>query len=219
MLNHWAILKRKTVITLRENKSGKINQANSGSKSNNFETNTKTQDLELVKTAYLAPKQEVIPTEKEIEDALVYENGVTSIDFMMPAEEREILEKNLNKYSDVEKMQKVLQIAKKNKLLSEDLKTLELVTKTGELSDKLFDLLSNEDNLAVLEQYIQRKFEEGDIAKAYKEIGLLNKAMLDAREGMLQKMRVGKSGKKAKIALKFTNDAGEDFQLGVETDV
>ena len=72
MLNHWAILKRKTVITLRENKSGKINQANSGSKSNNFETNTKTQDLELVKTAYLAPKQEVIPTEKEIEDALVY---------------------------------------------------------------------------------------------------------------------------------------------------
>jgi hypothetical protein len=204
MLNHWAILKRKTVITLRENKSGKINQAH---------------DLELVKTAYLAPKQEVIPTEKEIEDALVYENGVTSIDFMMPAEEREILEKNLNKYSDVEKMQKVLQIAKKNKLLSEDLKTLELVTKTGELSDKLFDLLSNEDNLAVLEQYIQRKFEEGDIAKAYKEIGLLNKAMLDAREGMLQKMRVGKSGKKAKIALKFTNDAGEDFQLGVETDV
>lgn len=219
MLNHWTILKRKTVITLRENKSGKINQANSGSKSNNFETNTKTQDLELVKTAYLAPKQEVIPTEKEIEDALVYENGVTSIDFMMPAEEREILEKNLNKYSDVEKMQKVLQIAKKNKLLSEDLKTLELVTKTGELSDKLFDLLTNEDNLAVLEQYIQRKFEEGDIAKAYKEIGLLNKAMLDAREGMLQKMRVGKSGKKAKIALKFTNDAGEDFQLGVETDV
>lgn len=202
-----------------ENKSGKLYQANSGSKSNNFETNTKAEDLALAETAFLVPKSEVMPTEKEIEDAIVYENGVTSIDFMMPEDEREILEKNLNKYSDVEKMQKVLSIAKKNKLISEDLKTLELVTKTGEFSDKLFDLLMDENNLAVLEAYIRRRFEEGDIAKAYKEVGLLNKAMLDAREGMLQKLRVGKSGKKAKIALKFTNDSGEDFQLGVETDV
>lgn len=204
---------------MSENKSGKLYQANSGSKSNNFETNTKTEDLALAETAFLVPKSEVMPTEKEIEDAIVYENGVTSIDFMMPEDEREILEKNLNKYSDVEKMQKVLSIAKKNKLISEDLKTLELVTKTGEFSDKLFDLLMDENNLAVLEAYIRRRFEEGDIAKAYKEVGLLNKAMLDAREGMLQKLRVGKSGKKAKIALKFTNDSGEDFQLGVETDV
>lgn len=204
---------------MSENKSGKLYQANLGSKSNNFETNTKTEDLALAETAFLVPKSEVTPTEKEIEDAIVYENGVTSIDFMMPEDEREILEKNLNKYSDVEKMQKVLSIAKKNKLISEDLKTLELVTKTGEFSDKLFDLLMDENNLAVLEAYIRRRFEEGDIAKAYKEVGLLNKAMLDAREGMLQKLRVGKSGKKAKIALKFTNDSGEDFQLGVETDV
>ena len=204
---------------MRENKSGKMNQAYSGSKSNNFETNTRTADLALAETAFLSPKQEVLPTDKDLEDTIVYENGVTSIDFMMPEDEREILEKNLNKYSDVEKMQKVLQIAKKNKLLSEDLKTLELVTKTGDFSDKLFDLLMDENNLAVLEAYIRRKFEEGDIAKAYKEVGLLNKAMLDAREGMLQKLRAGKSGKKAKIALKFTNDNGEDFQLGVETDV
>lgn len=204
---------------MRENKSGKMYQANSGSKSNNFETNTSTKDLALAETVLLSPKQEVLPTDEEVHEAVVYENGVTSIDFMMPEDEREILEKNLNKYSDVEKMQKVLQIAKKNKLISEDLKTLELVTKTGEFSDKLFDLLMNDKNLQVLEKYIQRKFEEGDIAKAYKEVGLLNKAMLDAREGMLQKMRAGKSGKKAKIALKFTNDNGEDFQLGVETDV
>ena len=204
---------------MAENKSGKMYQANTGSKSNNYETNTKTEDLALAETAFLVPKSEVIPTEKEIDDAIVYENGVTSIDFMLPEDEREILEKNLNKYSDVEKMQKVLSIAKKNKLISEDLKTLELVTKTGEFSDKLFNLLMDENNLAVLEAYIRRKFEEGDIAKAYKEVGLLNKAMLDAREGMLQKLRVGKSGKKAKIALKFTNDSGEDFQLGVETDV
>ncbi len=204
---------------MRENKSGKMNQANSGSLSNNLETNTKTEDLALAETAFLAPKQEILPTDEEIDNAIVYENGVTSIDFMMPEDEREILEKNLNQYGDIEKMQKVLAIAKKNKLISEDLRTLELVGKTGEFSDKLFDLLMNQKNLDVLEEYIQRKFEEGDIAKAYKEVGLLNKAMLDAREGMLQKMRAGKSGKKAKIALRFTNDSGEDFQLGVETDV
>ena len=204
---------------MRENKSGKLYQANKGSISNNYETNTKTEDLELAKTAFLTPKQEVVPTEEEIQDVIVYENGVTAIDFMMPEDERAILEKNLNKYSDLEKMQKVLQAAKKNKIISEDLKTLELVTKTGEFSEKLFDLLMNEKNLAVLEKYIQRKFEEGDIAKAYKEVGLLNKAMLDAREGMLQKLKSGKSGKKAKIALKFTNDNGEDFQLGADIDV
>ena len=201
------------------NRSGKSAQSNRGSKSNNMETNTKTEDLALAETAFLAPKQEVMPTDEEIENAIVYENGVTSIDFMLPEDEREILEKNLNKYSDIEKMQKILVEAKKNKLISEDLKSLELVTKTGEFSNRLFDLLMNERNLQVLEEYIQRKFEEGDIAKAYKEVGLLNKAMLDAREGMLQKLRAGKSGKKAKIALKFTNDSGEDFQLGVETDV
>ena len=83
----------------------------------------------------------------------------------------------------------------------------------------MFDLLTNEKNLEVLEQYIQRKFEEGDIAKAYKEVGLLNKAMLDAREGMISKLKAGKSGRSAKIALKFTNDSGEDFQLGAKIDV
>lgn len=201
------------------NKSGKMNQANRGSKSNNYETNTKTTDLVLAESTFLSPKQEVEPSEEEIKDAVVYSNEVTSIDFMMPEDEREILEKNLNLYSDVKEMKRVLNIAKSNKLLSEDIKTLELVSKTGEFSNRLFDLLMNEDNLEVLEEYIQRKFEEGDIAKAYKEVGLLNKAMLDAREGMLNKLRVGKSGKTARIALKFTNDSGDDFQLGAEVDV
>lgn len=204
---------------MRQNNSGKINQANRGSKSNNFETNTKTEDLALVETAFLAPKQEVEPSDEDIENAIVYNGDVTSIDFMMPEDERKILEKNLNIYSDIKEMQKVLNQAKQNKLISEDLKTLELVSKTGEFSNKLFDLLMNEKNLAVLEQYIQRKFEEGDIAKAYKEVGLLNKAMLDARDGMINKLRVGRTGKKAKIALKFTNDSGEDYQLGAEIDV
>lgn len=206
---------------MRENKSGKMYQANRGSKSNNFETNTSTGDLVLAETAFLSKKEQekVEPTSEEIKDAVVYENGVTSIDFMMPEEERKILEKNLNVYSDVKKMQEVLNIAKRNKSISEDLKTLELISKTGDFSNKLFDLLMNEKNLSVLEEYMQRKFDEGDIAKAYKEVGLLNKAMLDARDGMVQKLKAGRSGKKAKIALKFTNDSGEDYQLGAEIDV
>lgn len=206
---------------MRENKSGKMYQANRGSKSNNFETNTSTGDLVLAETAFLSKKEQekIEPTSEEIQDAVVYENGVTSIDFMMPEEERKILEKNLNVYSDVKKMQEVLNIAKRNKSISEDLKTLELISKTGDFSNKLFDLLMNEKNLSVLEEYMQRKFDEGDIAKAYKEVGLLNKAMLDARDGMVQKLKAGRSGKKAKIALKFTNDSGEDYQLGAEIDV
>ena len=197
------------------NKSGKMNQANKGSKSNNFETNTKTTDLVLAETAFLSKNKEIEPTENDIQDAVVYSNEVTSIDFMMPEDERKIIEKNLNLYGNVNEMKKVLNIAKSNKLLSEEIRTLELV----EFSNKLFDLLMSEDNLAVLEEYIQRKFEEGDIAKAYKEVGLLNKAMLDAREGMINKLKAGKSGKTAKIALKFTNDSGDDFQLGAEVDV
>lgn len=194
-------------------------QTNTGSKSNNFITDTRTEDLVLAESTFLVPKEQKEVTEEQIQEAIVLPDGATSIDFMMPEQEREILEKNLNMYGDMEKMKKMLNIAKSNKMISEDLKTLELVSKTGELSDRIFDLMLSEDNLAVLEQYIQRKFEEGDIAKAYKEIGMMNKALLDARETMLQKMKAGRSGKKARIALKFTNDSGEDFQLGADIDV
>lgn len=200
------------------NKSGKMNQSNTGSKSNNFETNTSTQDLVLAETAFLQPEKKNEIDEEDAKQAVILSNEVTSIDFMMPEEEREILEKNLNMYGNIQEMKKVLNAAKANKVLSEDIKTLELISKTGEFSNQLFDLLMNEDNLDVLQKYIQRKFEEGDIAKAYKEVGLLNKAMLDAREGMLNKLKAGKSGKTAKIALKFTNDSGQDFQLGAEID-
>ena len=194
-------------------------QTNTGSKSNNFITDTRTEDLVLAESTFLVPQEQKEVTEEEAREAIVLPDGATSIDFMMPEQEREILEKNLNMYGDMEKMKKMLNIAKSNKMISEDLKTLELVSKTGELSDRIFDLMLNEDNLAVLEAYIQRKFEEGDIAKAYKEIGMMNKALLDARETMLQKMKAGRSGKKARIALKFTNDSGEDFQLGADIDV
>lgn len=194
-------------------------QTNKGSKSNNFITDTRNEDLVVAESAFFVPEEKKEVTEKDVDEAVVLPNGATSIDFMMPEDERKILEKNLNVYGDMEKMKQLLNTAKANKVISEDLRTLELISKTGEVSDKIFDIMLNEDNLKVLQEYIQRKFDEGDIAKAYKEVGLMNKALLDARETMLQKMKAGKSGKKAKIALKFTNDSGEDFQLGADIDV
>ena len=203
----------------KNSKQKEFTTKSNGSKSISYETDTSLSDLVIAESTMLPAKQEVEVTPQDIQDAIVYPNGATSIDFMMPEDEREILEKNLNQYGDMEKMKKLLNTAKANKVISEDLKTLELISKTGELSNKIFDMMTDPKNLAVLEQYIQRKFEEGDIAKAYNEIGMMNKAMLDARETMLQKVKSGNSGKKAKIALKFTNDNGEDFVLGADVDV
>lgn len=197
----------------------RINQSNRGSKSNNLETNARPEDLALMQVMMTPQTQKVEATDEQINDAVVYDGEVTSIDFMMPEEERAILEQNLNVYGDVKQMQKVLNAAKRNKLISEEIKSLELIGKTGDVSSKLFDMMIDPKNLATLEKYLQRKFEEGDIAKAYKEVGLTAKLMLDAREAMQNKMKAGKSGKTAKIALKFTNDNGEDFQLGAEVDV
>lgn len=197
----------------------RINQSNRGSKSNNLETNARPEDLALMQVMMTPQTQKVEATDEQINDAIVYNGEVTSIDFMMPEEERAILEQNLNVYGDVKQMQKVLNAAKRNKLISEEIKSLELIGKTGDVSSKLFDMMIDPKNLATLEKYLQRKFEEGDIAKAYKEVGLTAKLMLDAREAMQNKMKAGKSGKTAKIALKFTNDNGEDFQLGAEVDV
>lgn len=203
-----------------ENRSGKMNQQWSGSKSNNFETNTKTEDLVLAESAYLVQNEEDRElTETEIREVVVFENGVTSLDFMLPEEEREILDNNLNKYSDMEKMKKALNMAKKNKLLSEEVKTLGQIEKANELIDNMFDVMNNPENIDMINQYIRQKLEAGqDVAKAYKEIGLMAKAMIDAREGMINKMKTNKSGKNMKIAVKFTNDSGEDFQLGAEID-
>lgn len=204
----------------KENKSGKINQVGKGTKSINFETDTHTDDLALANAAFLVPQKEKREmTEEEIRDAIVYTNGVTSLDFMLPEDEREILDKNLNNYSDMEKMQKALNLAKKNKLLSEDVKTLAQISKANELIDNMFDVMNNPENIDMINKYIRQKLENGqDVAKSYKEIGLMAKAMIDAREGMISKLKTNKSGKNMKIAIKFTNDSGEDFQLGADID-
>jgi len=122
----------------------------------------------LAESTVLSKPEQRKVTDEEVESAVVYSGNVTSIDFMMPEDEQEILEKNLNLYSDVEKMEKTLNIAKKNKYLSEQLKTLDLISKTGKVSSEILDMMTKPENLQVLEEYIQRKFDEGDIAKAYK---------------------------------------------------
>lgn len=194
----------------------KSGTSNRGNKSINFDSSPTLGDRALIQSSLLTPDSQVEVTNDDIEQAIVYGPDVTSIDFMMPEDERQIIEKDLNLYSDMDKMQKVLSVAKKNKKIREDIKTLELISKSGQLSNRIFDLMLDEKNLKVLEKYIQRKFEEGDIAKAYKEIGMMNKVMLDARQEMIKGLTAKKSNKNIKIGVQFTNDSGDEFQLGVD---
>lgn len=203
----------------RNNNTGKVNQIGNGSKSNNFDTNSKTKDLALVETVFLKPEQKTEITDEQINEAVVYDGEITSIDFMLPEEERKILEKNLSCYSNAEKLQKALNIAKKNKLLSEDLKNLEIISELDKIIQGVNRVLGSEENIAILDKHIKKLLEDGEVAKAYKEAGIMNKAMMDARQAMINQMKTTKSGKTARIALKFTNDSGEDFQLGAELDV
>ena len=190
-----------------------------GSISSIYESMPNTGDKALAEIVTSGSNQEVIATQEEIQDAVVYENGVTSIDFMLPENERQILEANLNQYSDMEKMKKVLSMAKKNKVMKEEVETLNQIAKADELINNMYDIMNDPRNLEMIGKYIRQRLANGqDVSKAYKELGIMNKAMMDARENMLNKLKAGKSGKKAKIALKFTNDEGEDFQLGAEID-
>ena len=203
-----------------KNRSGKINQANKGLKFINYETNTHTDDLALANTLLLAPKEESKEiSDQEVQEAIVYENGVTSLDFMLPDDEREILDKNLNNYSDMEKMKKALNLAKKNKLLSEDVKSLNQLDKLDMLIDNMLNVMNNPENVDMINQYIRQKLESGqDPSKVYKQVGLMTKAMMDARENTINKMKTNKNRKNMKIAAIFVNDSGEGYQLGDDTD-
>lgn len=204
----------------KENRSGKINQIGRGTKSINLDTDTKTDDLALANALLLVPKEEQRElSEEEVQEAIVYENGVTSLDFMLPEEEREILDKNLNNYSDMEKMKKALNLAKKNKLLSEDVKSLNQLDKLDMLIDNMLNVMNNPENVDMINQYIRQKLESGqDPSKVYKQVGLMTKAMMDARENTINKMKTNKNRKNMKIAAIFVNDSGEGYQLGDDTD-
>lgn len=203
----------------KENKSGKLNQAYQGSKANNFETNTRTDDLALAESMLLVPEAKQEITDTDVEQAIVYENGATSIDFMMPEDEREILEKNLNNYSDMEKMQKALTMAKRNKLLSEEIRSLDQLEKIDSFINNMSSVLADETVQQMVMKQLMDQVENGeDITKSIKQLGLTAKAFIDAREGMISRLKTKKNGKNARIALKFTNGDGEETQIGVELD-
>ena len=188
-----------------------------GNKSINYDTMPRSEEVAFAQTLLLPKKRKNKKTfEESMQDVVVLGNEATSIDLMMPEEEREIIEKNLNLYSDMNKMVSILSQAKKNKKVSEDIKTLELISKSGNVSETIMDILTKEDNLEILEKYIQRKFEEGDIAKAYKELGMLSKIMLDARSEMIKGLNPKRNSKASKLDLHFTNNDGEEFHLGVD---
>jgi len=187
-----------------------------GSYAANLETAPTTGEIAMVESLLAIPEKTEEISEKEIKDAIVVSNEITSIDFMMPEEERKILEQNFNLYENLEQTRKVLNIAKANKKVSEDIKTLELITKSGKVSDLLFDILTDEETIKAVKKNIKEQIKDGDVMKGYKNLATANKIILDAREEMTK--RLGNTGNKknAKIALKFTNDNGEDIQLGVE---
>lgn len=191
---------------------------NHGSKSANFDALPKTEDVAMAEAMLLAPskKQEITLTDEQIQDAVIFSNEITSIDFMMPEDEREIVEKNLNMYGDLEQMNKILNIAKKNKRISEDIKSLELISKSGKVSDLLFDILTDEETIEAVKKNIKDQIKGGDVMKGYKNLATANKIILDAREEMSKRLNSNGNKKNARIALKFTNDSGDTFELGAD---
>lgn len=182
----------------------------------NLEVAPKTEDVALVESMLAIPESKQEVSEEEMKDAIVVSNEVTSIDVMMPEEERRILEQNLDLFGNLERTQKILNVAKANKKVSEDIKTLELITKSGKVSDLLFDILTDEETIEAVKKNIKEQIKGGDVMKGYKNLATANKIILDAREEMTKRLSNTGNKKNAKIALKFTNDNGEDIQLGVE---
>lgn len=183
----------------------------------NYQVMPKTEEIALVEGILAEkPEEEKEATPEEIEGALVYSNDVTSIDFLMPEDERAILEKNLNIYEDQKKIQETLSIAKKNKKLSEDIKSLDFISKEGELGTKLLDVMTDDQSVEVLLKSFKEKMEKGESGKAYKELATAYKIIMDARQEKIKQLNTQRSGKASRIALKFQNDSGEEIQLGVE---
>lgn len=158
-------------------------------------------------------------TEQKDDKVVVYENGITSIDFMLPSDEREILEDNLNVYSNVEEMQKTLKTAQTNMKLRQKVKDLKLMERYTDLID-----LTQEKQAEMLQMILQpeafEKLAQEDPDKAFKalkNIGDFNKNNMLAREELAKRITGNTSNKKFKIALKFSNDSGEEFTLGAET--
>lgn len=168
-------------------------------------------------------KVELVPIEeveekKDDEKVVVYNNGITSVDFMLPDDEREILENNLNVYSDVEKMNNTLKVAQKNMQLKQKVKDLNMIDKYSDIID-----LTQQKQYEMLQIVLQPGFFEAlakeDPEKAFKalrSLGEFNKTNVHAREEIAKRIGGRASNKQLKINLKFSNDSGEEYELGVE---
>lgn len=190
-----------------------------GSKTAKFENESFKKSNKALPTAIL--NQNVVDvievTDKQVEDAVVYENGVTSIDFMMPEKEREILENNLNVYQDVDKTNKLLKKATTNMKIRQGIKELEQIDKLGDIIDngqlKLNQMLQTID----VEAYKKLQSDDPEAAsKAIKNISIALSSMIQVRDSKIKSLTGGTSSKKVKIGIIFKNDSGEETSLGVE---
>lgn len=155
----------------------------------------------------------------QVFEAVVYDGGITNIDFMMPEDERKLLEKNLDVYENVEQMQKILKVAKNNKKLSQQVRELEMIDECNDVIKSTNKIMSNPRNIQIINELIENAFEKGDlesVSKAYKNLGAVNKSMVDARQNLVKNLSGSLNKKNTKIAFKFTNDNGEEFSMGCE---
>lgn len=183
-----------------------------------FEKNVKKSDLALPTVISEIQEPEIIQVDdNEAKEAIVYENGVTSIDFMMPEEERQILENNLNVYGDVNKANKILKKATSNMKLRQAIKELEQIDKLGDGIDigqlKLNEMLKFIDINAYAE--LQARDPEA-ASKAIKNVSIALASMMQVRDNKVKSLTGKTSNKKMKIGIVFKNDNGEETSLGVE---
>lgn len=159
----------------------------------------------------------VIPVNNEKETKVI--NDVSSIDFMLPEEEGKILEKNLNVYGDLESTQKVLKEAQRNAKIKQNIKDLKLMEKYSDIIDLTQEKKIEMLNIILKPEYFEKLAEKNPESafKALKSLGDFDKSNMNAREELRRKISGKSSSKKIKIALKFSNDSGEEFELGDDT--
>lgn len=166
--------------------------------------------------AILVPIEE--NKQEKQEEVVVYKNGITSIDFILPSDEREILEKNLNVYSDMEKMNNTLKVAQRNMQIKQKVKDLEMMDKYADLIDVTQKKEAEMLEIVLDPEFFARLAAKNPEAafKALKSIGDFNKTNVEARENLAKRISGKSSNKKFKINLKFSNDSGEEYEFGVE---
>lgn len=205
---------------MEENEKKQINPKtqNRSNKTVNYALMPSREDIAFIETitAQKVEEEETSIIEQDAKEALVYSNDVTSIDFMMPEEERKIIEQSLNVYDDQKKVQEVLAIAKKNKKIREDIKNLDFISKEGKLGDQLLNVMTSEESIRVLLQSFHEKMEKGESGKAYKELATAYKIISDARQEKIKQLNAQKTGRSARIIAQFKNDNGEEIQIGAE---